>query len=180
MNWWDRRILFQFFFWFSLCLCVSCGSNSFGSGLPRAAVVVEVAQRGHHVGQVAGDDRVELYSVRLMRWSVTRFCAEFVGADAVAAGARSRSACGGARLAPGCSFSRCIRTGGRGGRAWPGPCLVLAAAVWHFTSKPVGIWTMRTADSVLLTCCPPAPAGPHGGDLQVLVAQLTWACSGSA
>ena len=28
---------------------------------------------------------------------------------------------------------------------------------WHSTTVPVGRWVMRMADSVLLTCCPPAP-----------------------
>ncbi len=28
---------------------------------------------------------------------------------------------------------------------------------WHETTMPEGIWVMRTADSVLLTCWPPAP-----------------------
>src|SRR4051812_50200532 len=28
---------------------------------------------------------------------------------------------------------------------------------WHTTATPVGICVSRTADSVLLTCCPPAP-----------------------
>src|SRR5258705_11791605 len=28
---------------------------------------------------------------------------------------------------------------------------------WQTTATPVGIWVRRTADSVLLTCCPPAP-----------------------
>ena len=28
---------------------------------------------------------------------------------------------------------------------------------WQATTTPVGRWVMRTADSVLLTCWPPAP-----------------------
>ena len=28
---------------------------------------------------------------------------------------------------------------------------------WHSTTVLVGRWVMRMADSVLLTCCPPAP-----------------------
>ena len=28
---------------------------------------------------------------------------------------------------------------------------------WQVTTNPVGIWVMRMADSVLFTCCPPAP-----------------------
>ena len=28
---------------------------------------------------------------------------------------------------------------------------------WQATTMPVGMWVMRTANSVLLTCCPPAP-----------------------
>ena len=28
---------------------------------------------------------------------------------------------------------------------------------WHDTTMPVGRWVMRTAESVTLTCCPPAP-----------------------
>src|ERR1700737_1626679 len=28
---------------------------------------------------------------------------------------------------------------------------------WQTTATPVGIWVSLTADSVLLTCCPPAP-----------------------
>ena len=27
---------------------------------------------------------------------------------------------------------------------------------WHCETRPVGRWVMRTAESVLLTCCPPA------------------------
>ncbi len=30
-------------------------------------------------------------------------------------------------------------------------------SVWHAATTPVGTWVMRTADSVLLTCWPPAP-----------------------
>jgi hypothetical protein len=28
---------------------------------------------------------------------------------------------------------------------------------WQCTAIPVGTWVMRMADSVLFTCCPPAP-----------------------
>ena len=28
---------------------------------------------------------------------------------------------------------------------------------WHCTTIPVGIWVILIADSVLFTCCPPAP-----------------------
>jgi hypothetical protein len=28
---------------------------------------------------------------------------------------------------------------------------------WHWTTMPVGLWVIRTAESVLLTCWPPAP-----------------------
>ncbi len=28
---------------------------------------------------------------------------------------------------------------------------------WHWTTVPVGLCVMRTAESVLFTCCPPAP-----------------------
>ncbi len=28
---------------------------------------------------------------------------------------------------------------------------------WHCTTIPVGRWVIRTAESVLLTCWPPAP-----------------------
>ena len=28
---------------------------------------------------------------------------------------------------------------------------------WQAATMPLGRWVMRTADSVLLTCCPPAP-----------------------
>ncbi len=28
---------------------------------------------------------------------------------------------------------------------------------WQETTIPVGRWVMRTAESVTLTCCPPAP-----------------------
>ena len=28
---------------------------------------------------------------------------------------------------------------------------------WHDTTTPVGRWVMRTAESVTLTCWPPAP-----------------------
>lgn len=28
---------------------------------------------------------------------------------------------------------------------------------WMDTASPVGMWVMRTAESVVLTCCPPAP-----------------------
>src|SRR5690625_7056174 len=28
---------------------------------------------------------------------------------------------------------------------------------WHSTTSPVGRWVMRMAESVVLTCCPPAP-----------------------
>ena len=37
---------------------------------------------------------------------------------------------------------------------------------------PVGMWVMRTADSVLLTCWPPAPPDAHGVDAQILVVDL--------
>ena len=28
---------------------------------------------------------------------------------------------------------------------------------WHCTTVPVGLWVIRTAESVLFTCWPPAP-----------------------
>ena len=28
---------------------------------------------------------------------------------------------------------------------------------WHWTTMPVGMWVIRTAESVVLTCWPPAP-----------------------
>ncbi len=28
---------------------------------------------------------------------------------------------------------------------------------WHSTTVPVGLWMSRTAEEVLLMCCPPAP-----------------------
>ena len=28
---------------------------------------------------------------------------------------------------------------------------------WQETTRPVGRWVMRTAESVTFTCCPPAP-----------------------
>ena len=34
---------------------------------------------------------------------------------------------------------------------------MLRAVVLAFDDEPVGRWVMRTAESVLLTCCPPAP-----------------------
>ena len=34
---------------------------------------------------------------------------------------------------------------------------------------PVGMWVMRTAELVLLTCWPPGAAGPVGVDAQVLL-----------
>ena len=37
---------------------------------------------------------------------------------------------------------------------------------------PVGRWVMRTAESVLLTCWPPAPDGAVGVDAQVGVVDL--------
>src|SRR6266566_4522620 len=37
---------------------------------------------------------------------------------------------------------------------------------WHDTTIPVGRWVMRTADEVLLTCCPPLP------DARVVVLDL--------
>ena len=46
---------------------------------------------------------------------------------------------------PPASSSRC-----RGSACWLRP-------VWQATTMPVGMWVMRTADSVLLTCWPPAP-----------------------
>ena len=46
---------------------------------------------------------------------------------------------------PPASSSRC-----RGSACWLRP-------VWQATTMPVGTWVMRTADSVLLTCWPPAP-----------------------
>ncbi len=30
-------------------------------------------------------------------------------------------------------------------------------SLWHCTTMPVGKWVIRTALSVRLTCCPPAP-----------------------
>ena len=35
---------------------------------------------------------------------------------------------------------------------------------WHSTTMPVGRWVMRTAESVLLTCWPPAPDDAEGID----------------
>ena len=46
--------------------------------------------------------------------------------------------------------------------------LVLRAArLWQTTAMPVGMWVRRTADSVLLTCWPPAPPRAHGVDAHV-------------
>lgn len=35
--------------------------------------------------------------------------------------------------------------------------LICDFSVWHSTAKPVGIWTILTALSVVFTCWPPAP-----------------------
>ena len=35
--------------------------------------------------------------------------------------------------------------------------LIWLRSFWQETTMPVGRWVMRTADSVLLTCWPPAP-----------------------
>jgi hypothetical protein len=39
---------------------------------------------------------------------------------------------------------------------------------WHVTTMPVGRWVMRMAESVLLTCWPPAPVDSVRVDAQVL------------
>src|SRR3546814_10408948 len=44
--------------------------------------------------------------------------------------------------------------------------------VWQATTVLVGMWVMRTADSVLLTCWPPAPedrSEEHTSELQSLM-----------
>ena len=28
---------------------------------------------------------------------------------------------------------------------------------WHWVTIPVGMWVIRTAESVVFTCCPPLP-----------------------
>jgi hypothetical protein len=43
---------------------------------------------------------------------------------------------------------------------------------WQATTMPVGRWVRRTAESVLLTCWPPAPDGAEGVDAQVAVGDL--------
>ena len=52
----------------------------------------------------------------------------------------------------------------------PWPCCGAASGLpASITTMPVGRWVMRIADSVLLTCWPPAPLRAHGVDLQVVV-----------
>ena len=50
----------------------------------------------------------------------------------------------------------------------PGPVLELAALVLHGHRDPVGRWVMRTAESVVLTPCPPGPDAAVDVDLQVV------------
>ena len=43
---------------------------------------------------------------------------------------------------------------------------------WQATMMPVGMWVMRTAESVVLTCWPPGSAGAEGVHPQVGIADL--------
>ena len=43
---------------------------------------------------------------------------------------------------------------------------------WHETTMPLGRWVIRTAESVTLTCWPPAPLRPVGVDAEVLRVDL--------
>jgi len=43
---------------------------------------------------------------------------------------------------------------------------------WHCTTIPVGKWVMRTAESVMLTCWPPAAGGAERVDTEVVQANV--------
>ena len=49
--------------------------------------------------------------------------------------------------------------------------LRLLVLAWH-TTMPVGIWVMRTAESVVLTLWPPGPDDAEHVDPQVVVVDL--------
>ena len=55
---------------------------------------------------------------------------------------------------------------------------VCERSFWHWTTIPVGRCVMRTAESVLLTCWPPAPGGAVGVDPQVVLVDLDGALLG--
>jgi len=60
--------------------------------------------------------------------------------------------------------------------------LVLLRSSWHLISICSGVsflYHRRTADSVLLTCWPPAPAGAHCLPLDVRILDIDWTSSGS-
>ena len=65
---------------------------------------------------------------------------------------RRFSACSACWAASSCSYSRARSTRMARSRFWS----------WDFsscidTTKPVGLWVMRTAESVVFTDCPPGP-----------------------
>ena len=107
---------------------------------------------------------------------------EIVGADALGAVAASRSGPCARRRA---RRRACCARRRRAWRAaspspWRGSCAASAPPARN-TTMPVGRWVMRIADSVLLTCWPPAPLGPHGVDLEIvgLISMSTSSASGS-
>jgi cytoskeletal protein CcmA (bactofilin family) len=55
------------------------------------------------------------------------------------------------------AFEAPARTDGRAACPGGGRFLCCERSFWHCTTMPVGSWVMRTAESVVLTCWPPAP-----------------------
>jgi hypothetical protein len=98
-----------------------------------------------------------LYSVRLMRWSVTRPCGKVVGADALGAVAAADQAL--ARRGDLGVLLALLHVLDARGQHRQACALFLCCErpSWHSTTMPVGRWVMRTAESVLLMCWPPAP-----------------------
>ncbi len=104
-------------------------------------------------------------------------------ADAVVGAAPLREVVGADPLAAVAAADLALAVGGDLrmllGHAWHrgcGACSIFIALAlflccdfssWQATTTPVGMWVMRTADSVLLTCWPPAPGSAVNVDAQI-------------
>ena len=108
--------------------------------------------------QVAVHDRVDLVQRQVDPVIGDAALRKIVRADALAAVAASRSATCDAPLP--CSAARCRSRSSRREASTDIACARLRCcerSSWHSTTRPVGRCVMRTAESVLLTCWPPAP-----------------------
>jgi hypothetical protein len=113
----------------------------------------------HRAGHRAlfGGQQLGTASSRLMRWIGDAPLREVVGADALGAIAAADLQLARARLRRGCFSCSAASSRACSSAMARERFLCCERSSWHSTTTPVGRCVMRIAESVLLTCWPPAP-----------------------